>query len=141
MNENFVWNKETHTYEIVKESLVEVAKRNIDAIAEKANIVIQNDEDFKAVKKLRTELNNSVKEVADARKQMTAVVLSRFAPMCLEIEKYGAFIAQQLTDKINEYKPVQRDVTFKITIKSKDKKAIEKVKAYAIKFDCEVKEE
>ena len=118
-----------------------MAKRNIDAIAEKANFVIQNDEDFKAMKKLRTELNNGIKEIADARKQMTAVVLSRFAPMCLEIEKYGAYIGQQLTEKINEYKPVQREETFKITIKSKDKKAIEKVKAYAIKFDCEVKEE
>lgn len=140
MNNNFVWNKDTHTYEIVAESLVDVAKRNIDKIAEKKDIVIQNDADYKVVKDMRTELNKAVKEVADARKQMTAVVLSRFAPQCKEIEKYGAVIATELTAKMNEYKNVVKDATYKITITSTDKKAIEKVKQVALNYGCEVKD-
>lgn len=140
MNSNFVWNKEEHTYEIVAESLVDVAKRNIDKIAEKKDIVIQNDADFKLIKDMRTELNKAVKEVADARKQMTALVLSKFVPQCKEIEKYGALIANELTLKMNEYKNVVKENTFKLVISSTDKKAIEKVKQFALNFGCEVKD-
>lgn len=140
MTNNFVWNKETHTYEIAKESLVDVAKRNIAKYQELTNVVIQNDADYNRIKDARTELNKAVKDVADARKQMTAVALSLFAPQCKEIEKLGAQVAGQLTVMINEYKGVTKDTTYKITVSSLDKKAIEKVKEFALKFGCEVKE-
>ena len=140
MNKNFEWNEETHTYQITKESLVDVAKRNIDRLASRKDMVITNDDDYKAMYKARTEINSAVKEVADARKQMTAVVLSYFAPMCKEIEAYGAKITTEMTTKMNEYKNVVKDATYSITISSKDKKAIEKVKTYALKFGCDVKE-
>ena len=141
MNENFKWNDETHTYEIVKQSLVDVAKNNIDDLAKIKDMVIMNDADYKTMYKARTEINNAVKEVSDARKQMTAVVLSFFAPMCIEVEKYGASITGEMTRKLNEYKKVEKEVTYKLVVSSKDKKAIEKIKAIAISYGCDVKGE
>ena len=140
MAENFKWNNDEHTYEIVAESLVDVAKKNIDMIAEKKDMVITNDADFKVIKEMRRLLNKEVKTVADARKQMTAIVLSKFVPQCKEIERYGALIATELTQKMDEYKGVVKDEMFKLTITSNDKKAIEKVKQFALSYNCEVKD-
>lgn len=136
----FKWNNETHTYEITSLDAVDNAKRRIDEIA-KLEMVITNDTDLKAVKKARTEINNSVKEIAGYRKQMTAIVLAQFAPQMIEVEKYGATIANQLTEKIDAY--VQKEVveTYKVTIKSTDKSAIKKIINIAQQYGCEIKED
>lgn len=135
----FKWNEKTHTYEIMSNSAVAVAKKNIDEIA-KLDLVILNDEDLKAVKKRRTELNKNVEEVANARKQMSAIVLGAFAPQCEEIEKYGKKMSAELTKKINEYLGEEKVPSYQITITSSDKATIERIKKYAARLECQVKE-
>ena len=140
MDKNFEWNNETHTYELVSESLITIAKKNIDNLGQVKDMVITSEADLKVVKEARTEINKAVKEVATARKQMEALVLSTFKPQCIEIEKYGATIANELTDKINEYKGDVKEAVYKLTITSTDKKAIEKLSAQALAYGCVVKE-
>lgn len=138
---DFKWNEEKHTYELARVGLVEVAKSNIDKF-DLRNVVITDDDTFKAVKEARKEINKMVGDLSKARKQMKAIVLSQFEPTCIEIEKYGAMISNELTTKINEYKRNGEDEvkekTYAITIKTKDLKALKKVEEYALKLDCQV---
>ena len=135
---SFKWNEEKHTYELGKYSSVESAKKYLDNIAN-INFVITSDEDYKVVQDCRKELNRLVKELSTERKQMTAIVLSSFAPQCIEIEKYGVKLADELTAKMEQWKPKpQRDKVYKLTIKTTDLSALKKIEKLALKFNCEV---
>lgn len=135
----FKWNDEKHTYEITSVDAVNTAINRINEIAN-VNMVIASDADLKVVKANRTELNNLVKEISSYRKQMTALVLSQFAPQMIEVEKYGAKIANELSEKIDTYVGKVKEETYKITIKTADKNAIDKIIKLAQQYGCEVKE-
>ena len=135
----FKWNDEKHTYEITSVDAVNTAINRINEIAN-VNMVIASDADLKVVKANRTELNNLVKEISSYRKQMTALVLSQFAPQMIEVEKYGAKIANDLSEKIDAYVGKTKEETYKITIKTADKNALDKIIKLAQQYGCEVKE-
>lgn len=138
---DFKWNEEKNTYELARVGLVEIAKNNIDKY-DMRNVVITDDDTFKAVKEARKEINKMVGDLSKARKQMKAIVLSQFEPTCIEIEKYGAMISNELTAKINDYKrngeEEVKEKTYVLTIKTKEMKVCKKVEEYALKLDCQV---
>lgn len=135
------WNTRNHTYQMVDYKSIDDVKEKLNEMAH-IDLVIENDLDYKAQKEARTCINNFVKEVADTRKQMTALVISQFSPMMVAIEKHGAELSTKITAKLNAYKPPkEREKTYKIVIKSKDLKAIQKIKDVALKYECEIDEE
>ena len=137
---DFKWNSEKQTYEVAKVGLVEIAKKNIDKY-DLTNVVVDNDEAYQSVWRARTEINRLVGDLAKARKQMEAISLSSFKPYCVEVEKYGAKISNELTKLLNDYKPKKdkgKPTTYKITITSTELKVIKKLEDMALKYDCQV---
>ena len=105
------------------------------------DLTITDDETYKAVYNLRTEVNKQIKAIASARKQMTATIIAPFVQPCMEIEKAGALIVEEMTERLNAYKPREKGTTtYKMTISTENKNAFEKVKTYALKYGCEIKE-
>ena len=133
MADNFIWNNETHTYEVANKSIVDIAKHNLDEKG-KLDFVIANEDDLKRAKKQRTEINNAVKEVSTARKQMTAVVLAQFAPVCKEIEAYGTQISAEITKKIKEFEGEVEKKSYTLTIKTENISALKKIETLASKY-------
>lgn len=135
---DFKWNEEKQTYEVAKVGIVDTAKKKLDSL-DLSNVVIQDDETYKKVYDARTQVNNLVKELSTKRKQMEAVVLSSFKPTCIEVEKYGATISDNMTKALLEYKPKEKKPSaITLTIKTEDKRVATKVEAFALKYGCQV---
>lgn len=142
MAKEIIWNNSKGQYELAQFVSVEHAKAYIDSIA-LTNVVIQSEEDYSAVRSCRTMLNKERDEIKDARKQATAVILSLFEPTLREIENYISAKSDELTLKLNAYKPrkEREKKSWKLEVSFDNPKALEKVKQYAIKYGGKIKEE
>lgn len=135
---DFKWNEERQTFEITNVGIIEKAKTNLDKL-DKSKVIIENDEDYKKVYDARTQVNNLVKDLATKRKQMEAIALSSFKPQCIEVEKYGATISDNMTKSLNAYKPKEKKATtYSITIKTQDLRVIKKFETMALKYGCQI---
>ena len=135
---SFKWNEDKHTYELSQFSSVAAAKRHLDLVAN-VELTIQSDADYEIVKNNRKEINRLVKELSTSRKQMTAIVLGTFAPQCIAIEKHGTKLGDELTKKMDAWKPKEKkEKVFKLEIKSTDINALKKIEKMALKYSCEV---
>lgn len=136
------WDKDKGYYVLSNHASIENAKKYIDSIA-LTNVVIRTEEDYKAVRTSRTLVNNEQKEIATARKQMTAVILSLFEPFLKEVENYANSKSNELTKMMNEFKPPKERErkSFKLEVTFDNPKALEKVKAYALKYGGKIKGE
>lgn len=134
----YTYSDEKHTYVLTKENGVEVARRNIENLQLK-NLVLQNDDDYKALYDCRTEINKIAKDVATLRKQMVMAVTGQFQIECKTIEKMCQEATNEMTERLNAYRPRTREKTmFKLTIKTSDPSALAKIEKYALKFGAEV---
>lgn len=137
----YKWNDETHTYALEKANSVEVAVRHIENLQLK-NLVIQNDDDYKALYDCRTEINKYAKEISTLRKQMVMAVTGQFQVECKTIEKACLEATNEMTERLNAYRPKTREKkVFKLIIKTDDTKALDKVRNYALKYGCEITQE
>lgn len=136
----YTFNQETKTYEIKEfNHTLEECKNFISTFA-LLDLIIQNDSDKKAVKNSRTLIRKKLDEVATVRKTLNEVVMGRFNEQTKEIESLLKETDAQLKAKVYEYeKKIGKPELFSIVIKSYDKKKIEKVRAYALKLEMEVK--
>ena len=136
----YTFNQETKTYEIKEfNHTLEECKKFISNFA-LLDLIIQNDSDKKAVKNSRTLIRKKLDEVSTVRKTLNEVVMGRFNEQTKEIESLLKETDAQLKAKIDEYeKKIGKPELFSIVIKSYDKKKIEKVRAYALKLEMEVK--
>ena len=139
---DFKWNDEKKTFELARVGLVEIAKKNIDKY-DVRNLVVATDSDLEVIKNARKNINKLVGELSKARKQMKAIVLSQFEPTCIEIEKYGALISNDLTKMINEYKAKSegekvKETSYTISISTEDGLVAKKIEKYALKYGCQV---
>ena len=136
---DFKWNEKKKIYEIAEVGLVDIAKRKLDEY-DLRNVVIDSDETYKIVWSARTQINNMIGDLSKSRKQMEAITLSYFKPYCMEVEKYGSMISDELTKKLNAYKPKEKKkpTTFSITIKTEELKVIKKLEQMALKYGCQI---
>lgn len=142
MAKELIWNQAKGQYELAQFTSMESAKKYIDSIA-LTNVVIQNDEDYDAVKESRTQVNKEVKDISTARKQATAVILSLFEPTLKELERYANAKSDELTKMMNDYRPTKprEKRVFKLEVRFDNPKALEKVTAYAKKYGGVVTEQ
>ena len=136
----YTFNQETKTYEIKEfNHTLEECKKFISNFA-LLDLIIQNDSDKKAVKNSRTLIRKKLDEVSTVRKTLNEVVMGRFNEQTKEIESLLKETDAQLKAKVDEYeKKIGKPELYSIVIKSYDKKKIEKVRAYALKLEMEVK--
>ena len=141
MAKELKWNAQKGQYELANFTSTEQAKQYIDSIA-KTDLEILNDEDYRIVYQSRTKVNSEQRDVATARKQATAIILSLFEPTLKEIEQYCISKSNELTAKLNAYKPPKEreKKSFKLEATFDNQKALEKVRAYAIKYGATIKE-
>lgn len=142
MSKEIIWNRDKGRYELSEYTDLEQAKHYLNELA-LTNVIIQNDDDYNAVRKSRTLVNKEHDEIADKRKGMTAVVLSLFEPVLKELEKYAQDKSDELTRMMNAYKPLppREKKTFKLEATFDNAKALEKVKKYALKYGAKIKGE
>ena len=69
-------------------------------------------------------------------------VTGQFQAECKTIEKACLEATNEMTERLNAYRPrTYEKKTFKLTIKTNDLKALDKVRSYALKYGCEVTQE
>lgn len=106
------------------------------------SLVISNDNDKKIAKLSRTAIRKKKDEIASLRKDLNLAVMGAFNEQAKTLESLldeaDATLKEHITAYENAGKPEEPPV-FKCTISSYDEKAIEKVKAYALKLGCGVK--
>lgn len=136
----FTFDENKHTYVLTKENSVEVACRNIANLQLK-NLVLQNDDDYKTLYDCRTEINKIAKQISDLRKQMVKAVTGQFQIECKQIEKACVEATNEMTERLNAYRPKTREKkVFKLIIKTEDTKALDKIRTYALKYNCEIEQ-
>ena len=105
---------------------------------------ISNDQDYKTVWAHRTEINGLKNDLAEARKQTTAVVINPLKNACVPLEKKLEEISNKLTALMEEYKPRESKpktttvITIEYPIGSDE---IKKVKTYLNRVKIAYKEE
>lgn len=122
----------------------EVYKECEEFIEREGNLklVITNDADKREAKASRTAIRKKKEQIAAMRKSLNGIVMGIFNSQVKELEKMLEDADEQLKDKITAYENAGKPETppvFTIVISSFDEKAIEEVKAYALKLGCGVK--
>ena len=140
MGKGFIYDTEKHTFVLERQDLVEKAISYLESLQHK-ELVVDSDESYNALYKLRTEVNKQVKIIADTRKQMVMAITGQFVSECKAIEKAGNDISKEITDRLLAYKPKTTETIYKMTIKTTNRNAFEKVKSYALKYGLEITEE
>lgn len=108
------------------------------------NIPILCEADHKTVWAHRTAINGLKNEIAEARKQTTAVVINPLKNACMPLEKKLEEVSDKLTAQMEEYKPkVEKPkttsiITIEYPIGSEE---IKKVKTYLNRVKIAYKEE
>jgi len=118
----------------------------VDAFIEEhdVNFPILCEDDYKKVWAHRTAINGLKNDIADARKQTTAVVINPLKNACVPLEKKLEEISNKLTAQMEEYKPKEERaktttiITIEYPIGSEE---IKKVKTYLNRVKIAYKEE
>lgn len=140
MGKGYIYDTEKHTFVLERQDLVEKAINYLESLQHK-ELIVDSDESYNALYKLRTEVNKQVKIIADTRKQMVMAITGQFVNECKAIEKAGNEISKEITDRLLAYKPKETETIYKMTIKTANRNAFEKVKSYALKYGVEITEE
>lgn len=138
-----LFNEDTRSYEIAnfdktKQALLE--KLSVAPI----NLIIENDGDFKAVKKYRTEIRKDKDAITKTRLAINDLLLAKFNDQLTELEKTIDDVDKQLKAKVDEHKETTTvasapDIpTFSIKVVSLNETDIQKVKDFALKLKCQV---
>lgn len=117
---------------------VEIAKLKEDG---RFNLLIQTKEDLKEVKTFRTEIRTRLKELTDGRIAINKLYFEEFNNQVKDLENDLKEIDLSLKEKIDNYSSAEKAKTIKLTIKTTNLKAIEKIKALCLKENVEFKEE
>ena len=136
----YIYDTEKHTFVLERVGLVEQAIDYLKSL-QHTELVVDSEESYNALYKLRTEINKQVKIIADTRKQMVMAITGQFVNECKEIERAGNDISKEITERLLAYKPKEKETTYKMIIKTTDRNAFEKVKSYALKYGLEITEE
>lgn len=130
----------THSYEIKE---FETTLSNVQKFIEEnghLTLTIQNDDDFKAIKKTRTEIRKKLDAVKSLRLAANEAVLGKFNEQSKEIEKVLNNADKVLKGKVDEWKDKDKPVEptiYTLTIKSTEKalleKALEKIEKIGLK--------
>lgn len=124
---------EISNFDTVKNSVVEFVNRPM------FNIEIISDEDYKELKKARTELNKRQKEITDGRLKITRAFCGEFEKKCKEIESILKEKSAEIGDKLSGYKQDKKIKIYTLEIKTADIELIAQIKAICDKANCEVK--
>ena len=102
----FNWLEPERKYDITTASGKKVSEI-VDEYIEKhdVHIALLTDDDYKILWKHRTEINGLKNDIASARKQTVAVMISPLTTTCLELEKKLQDVSDRLTDELNAFKP------------------------------------
>ena len=102
----FNWLEPERKYDITTASGKKVSEI-VDEYIEKhdVHIALLTDDDYKTLWKHRTEINGLKNDIASARKQTVAVMISPLTTTCLELEKKLQDVSDRLTDELNAFKP------------------------------------
>ena len=136
-----IFNETTKKYEIKDfNQAVADCKKFIEDNA-LLNVVIQNDDDKKAVKKARTLVRKKNDEVATLRKNLNELVMGNFNAQAKELEGLLKEADSSLKSKLDDYEnKLAKPTKFTIIISSYDEKIINEIKEFAIsKGNVEVK--
>ncbi len=140
---NYIFDPNTKTYVIDD---FETAKEQVRSFIEDnalLGLVLQSQGDYVALKEARTLVNKKVKEVSDLRKELNKAAMGTFNEQAKEIEKMLKEASEAQSRKMEEWEEAHGGLKPKkvaIEVRSFDAKAIDKVKAFAVKLGCEVKD-
>lgn len=135
---DYIYNKKTHRYEIDKPNEVEQSVKNFIENNAKDLLPIVDDKTLSNARKIRTVINNKLKEIQGFRKQTNGVVLGEFNRMSGTIEKMLSEESDRITALMEAYKP--KEPVYELHIKTKDEMAYKKIYALAKKLNL-LKEE
>ncbi len=143
---NLHWNEENRKYEIApSDPKFKTLEKEVDDFITKnqhKDMVILTDDDYSLLKKARTNINKKVDEISSKRKQAVGLLVGEFSSNCIAIEKKLSKVSNEMTERLNQYKPVVKsNKVFTIKISSENKNAIDKIIAMAKKYGLNVKEE
>lgn len=132
-------------YTLITESgatLEDVVKKFLEI--HKVDFPLNDEQDYKIMWAHRTEINGLLKDIADARKQTTAVVVNPLANACKPLEQMLKNASDELTAKMLAFKPKEEKpkttsiITIAYPIGSEE---IKKVKTYLNRAKITYKEE
>ena len=105
-------------------------------------LVITDDNAKKAAKASRTAIRKKKDEIADLRKSLNTAYMGTFNEQARTLEKMLDEADETIKANITAYENIGKapePPVFTIKVSSYDEKAIEKVKALAVKLGCGVK--
>lgn len=111
---------------------------NVDNVGD-----ITDDVTFKAVKEKRTDLRKKLDAIKQARISANQLVMDEFNTPLKEIETMLTEADNKLKEKVDAYNKdvkgkVAKPTVIKLVVTSYDAKAIDAVKAFAVKKGCQV---
>ena len=139
-NLEIVFNDNSHTWELSLEDAIKTCQKYIDSLEEKDLKV--DDDTYRYIYDNRTIINNKLKEIKNTRIQACKSITGDFERSCKELEKMLLEAGNRMTERLEQFKPRKKqEKPFVLTISTFDKKAYDKVRNFAIKYQCELKEE
>ena len=136
-----VLDKKTGQYEVkdfenVKKIVADFIEREVVPIKE-----ITDDVMFKSTKELRTDIRKKKEAIAQARIQINSLLLGTFNGQLKDIEAMLDSSDKVLKEKVDAYNELVKGKDNKpkvitLVVKGFDPKAIEKIKALALKSGC-----
>lgn len=135
-----VYNASKGFYEIEKydEALAE-CKKYIEDILKNHTQPISNEEMLKIAKNDRTDIRKQREAIKSARLHINEIFFGTFNRQLKEIEKTlndGDYALKQQVDAYNESIGKVKQTQFTLTIKTFDKKVIDKLQQQALKLGC-----
>ena len=107
------------------------------------NMVINNDSDYKEMKKARTEINKRQKEITNVRLAITRGFCGDFETKCKELETMLKNKSAEIGDKLKEYEEKDEEPKLKVytlLIKTADIDLIAEIKNLCDKRNVVIKE-
>lgn len=106
-------------------------------------VTFKDEKEMKICKQERTDLNKARDTIKKARLAIVRNLTDEFANQCKTIEKILDEASEAHTKSLNEYEETSKvngidKNEYTLVIKTKDSEAFKKVKAYAVKYGCEV---
>lgn len=120
---------------VLKISNFEQLKHDVEIFvnADRFNTEIYDENDYKELKKARTEINKRQKEIIDGRLKITRAFCGEFEKNCKEIENILKEKSNQIGEKLTAYKDKQeanepKVKIYTLTIKTADINLIAEIK-------------
>lgn len=140
----YKYSEKKHNYELVSTVDGLTLEQEVDNFIEShqhKEMIIQNDDDYSALKKQRTLINNKCKEITAFRKQTIAIITGDLKKQSMALEKKLAKASDEMTERLNEYKGTKPKVSYSVSFECDSQENLDKIIKYAKRLGIKPKED